>query len=100
MYVSIVCIRAGAREPPMALGFTNAVFGRASYSQPIHLDEVTCFGNETNLLDCDRNDIGVHNCRHSDDASVDCLGRSPGAGKRVGVRERKREREEYDDVRT
>jgi hypothetical protein len=63
----------------MALGFTNAIFGPASYSQPIALDDVVCVGNETTLLDCPRAAaIGVHSCQHSDDASVDCLGRSPG----------------------
>ena len=62
----------------MALGFGNAIFGPASYSQPIILDDVLCVGNETQLLDCPRSDIGVHNCQHLQDASVDCLGRSPG----------------------
>ena len=67
------------RNPvPMVLGFMDAIFGPASYTQPITLDDVVCFGNETSLLDCSRSAIGVHNCQHRQDASVDCLGRSPG----------------------
>ena len=72
------------------------------------MDDVVCVGNETQLLDCPREDIGVHNCQHLEDASVDCLGRSPGGcgymwrekkggvkerGQRGGGRERERERE-------
>ena len=83
----------------MALGFTNAIFGPASYLQPITLDDVVCVGNETRLLDCPRSDIGVHNCQHLQDASVDCLGRSPGGCgymcrgiEKGGVKERERER--------
>ena len=79
---------SGVRTPTLAVGFTNAVFGQASYSQPIHLDDVVCLGNETSLLDCPQSAIGVHDCRHSEDASVDCLGRSPGAyGERKGIEE-------------
>ena len=38
----------------------------------IWLDEVSCTGSESELLDCRHDDIGVHDCDHSEDASVRC----------------------------
>ena len=52
----------------MALSF--AFFGEGT--GPIWLDNVFCTGLESQLLDCPHNGIGFHNCRHSDDASVNC----------------------------
>ena len=39
---------------------------------PIVLDEIRCSGNETNLLQCNHDDIGQHNCHHLDDIGVSC----------------------------
>jgi serine protease 12 (motopsin) len=39
---------------------------------PIHMDNVKCTGNEKALADCVKQDIGRHNCRHSEDAGVIC----------------------------
>lgn len=39
---------------------------------PIHVDNVKCTGNERSLADCIKQDIGRHNCRHSEDAGVIC----------------------------
>ena len=61
-----------------AVSFTGATFGSGSIFAPIFLDNVFCNGNESNLLNCRRNPVGVHDCRHSQDVSVDCLGRSQG----------------------
>ena len=38
----------------------------------ILLDNLGCTGNEPRLVDCSHNELGVHNCRHSDDAGVRC----------------------------
>ena len=57
----------------MSLHITVAV-SRAFFGQgsgPIFLDNVQCTGTESNLTQCDHNEIGVHNCR---DAGVICLG--------------------------
>ena len=50
----------------------RATFG--SGSGQILLDNVFCSGNESSLLDCQRNPIGDHNCDHSEDAGVRCDG--------------------------
>ena len=49
---------------------TRAHFGMGS--QSILLDNVRCEGNESNLLECRRNDVGVNNCDHREDAGVIC----------------------------
>ena len=51
----------------------NAVFGQGS--DPILLDNLQCTGEEISLLECvDSDDIGAHNCDHSEDAGVRCEG--------------------------
>lgn len=49
---------------------TMAYFGEGK--GPIHADNVKCTGNERSLVDCIKQDIGTHNCRHSEDAGVIC----------------------------
>lgn len=39
---------------------------------PIHLDNVACAGSERALADCLKQEVGRHNCRHSEDAGVIC----------------------------
>ena len=48
-----------------------AFFGQGTGA--IVLDNVRCSGNETRLIDCPANALGVHNCAHSEDASVSCV---------------------------
>ena len=46
-----------------------------SYSIPTfyHLDDVGCVGNETALIQCEHNGIGVEDCLEGrDDAGVTC----------------------------
>ena len=40
----------------------------------ILLDNVVCSGEETNVLDCDHNGIGVVTCDRSHEAGVQCEG--------------------------
>ncbi|XP_041614595.1 neurotrypsin isoform X2 [Vulpes lagopus] len=49
---------------------TMAYFGEGK--GPIHVDNVKCTGNERSLDDCIKQDIGRHNCHHSEDAGVIC----------------------------
>lgn len=60
------------------LGYPGAIAERAaSYfgegtDFPIWLDNVLCRGTELSLQDCPKNEIGIHNCGHHEDAGVEC----------------------------
>ena len=55
-----------------AIPVPGGTFG--SGSGPIFLDDVICTGSEPSLLQCYSNEVGVHNCDHSEDAGVQCAG--------------------------
>jgi deleted-in-malignant-brain-tumors protein 1 len=60
------------------LGFTAGGYGqvRASFgagSGPIFMDNLNCIGNETRLISCRNDGVGLHNCQHSEDSSVICI---------------------------
>ena len=52
-----------------AIGVGLARFGQGAADMPIHLDDVSCTGGESTLLECGRS---PHNCRHYEDAGVIC----------------------------
>ena len=56
--------------PPAATALGFARFGEGT--DPIHLDDVGCSGNESSLQECRHNGVGDHNCGHTEDASVVC----------------------------
>ena len=56
--------------PPGAIAAGQAYFGEGA--GPIHLDNVECLGNETELFLCRHQGAGNHNCMHSEDAAVIC----------------------------
>ena len=39
---------------------------------PILFEGLNCTGNETNLLQCDHDEIGMDNCFHLEDIGVSC----------------------------
>ena len=51
---------------------SSAAFGQGIGD--ILLDELRCTGDESRLVDCPHNGIGIHNCRHSEDAGLVCKG--------------------------
>lgn len=55
---------------------TNArAYGRAHFGHgggPILLDDLSCTGYESNLLDCNHRYIGHNDCSHNEDAGVSC----------------------------
>ena len=44
-----------------------------SGSGQIWLDNVACRSTERRLIECPANNIGTHNCAHSEDAGVRCI---------------------------
>ena len=55
-----------------ARALPKATFGQGP--GPILLDEVSCTGSESRLIDCGHNDFGNNDCGHSEDVSVLCSG--------------------------
>lgn len=59
----------------MSCGLPWAAQGQAFFGQgrgTILLDNLKCTGTEANLLQCSHIAWNVHNCDHSEDASVTC----------------------------
>lgn len=48
----------------------EAFFGKSN--GPIWLDQVSCKGNESNLVQCSHWEWGENNCDHSEDVGIVC----------------------------
>lgn len=51
---------------------SRAFFGHGA--TPIHLDDLSCLGNETRLEQCTHPGVGNHDCSNEEDAGVVCTG--------------------------
>ncbi|ELK07602.1 Neurotrypsin [Pteropus alecto] len=65
---AVTCRQLGYKGPARARPM--AYFGEGK--GPIHVDNVRCTGTERSLADCVKQELGRHNCRHSEDAGVIC----------------------------
>lgn len=63
---SVACRQMGFRGALEAL--PGAAFGEGS--SVIHIDDIMCVGDETELISCEHKTI--HNCNHAEDASAVC----------------------------
>ena len=66
---NVVCKQLGYRRGALAAR-GSARFGQGSGI--IWFDDVRCTGSEAHLYDCSNAGVGIHNCRHSEDAGVTC----------------------------
>ena len=64
----VVCRQLGYVRAVRALKGSDVPDG----SGKIWLDDVACVGNEEYLSDCSKNVLGYHNCKHNEDAGVEC----------------------------
>lgn len=76
----VVCRELGYSDQVQHVVVHGAFFGSAS--NPIHLSELSCVGNESRLVDCSYPPVGRHNCDHSEDAGVVCTGKGGREGGR------------------
>ncbi|XP_071508583.1 scavenger receptor cysteine-rich domain-containing group B protein-like [Diadema antillarum] len=51
---------------------SSAYFGRGQDNQEIFLDEVNCYGDEEEVIECSSNGWGNHDCGHNEDVGVIC----------------------------
>jgi len=54
-----------------AIAYSFARFGPGTGD--ILLDNLQCIGNETELINCQHNGLGIENCNHFEDAGVFCM---------------------------
>ncbi|XP_066267216.1 deleted in malignant brain tumors 1 protein-like isoform X2 [Branchiostoma lanceolatum] len=66
----VICRQLGFANATQA--YTQAHFGEGA--DPIWLSNLACNGDEETLKDCQHSGWGVANCKHEEDAGVECSG--------------------------
>lgn len=69
-YVSMYPIISADTDTGVHVALPRAFFGTGIGA--IWFDDVQCFGNEANILECRHRGLSIHNCRHFEDANVLC----------------------------
>ena len=64
----VVCRQLGLGKALKALHGSSVPDGKGK----IWLDNVHCTGTEANIAKCKHEKWGIHNCRHHEDAGVEC----------------------------
>ena len=64
---NVVCRQLGFGA---GVAMIEAHFGEGTGQ--IWLDDVSCAGSESHLVQCSHSEWGIHNCKHGEDASVIC----------------------------
>ena len=67
----VICRQLGYPDAGAQLLTRGTIRGGAD---PLWLDSVRCFGNETDILQCKHLGLLRHNCFHSEDLAVRCSG--------------------------
>jgi serine protease 12 (motopsin) len=65
----VVCRQLGYAYAAKALQGSDVPNGTGQ----ILLDDVSCTGRERNLISCSHNGWKSHNCKHDEDAGVECI---------------------------
>ena len=65
---------SAALSPEGSVAFRGAHFGEGS--GPIFLERYDCEEGDQRFLDCAAPPIGVHDCDHSSDVGVQCIGQT------------------------
>ncbi|CAB4043975.1 immunoglobulin superfamily member 1 isoform X1, partial [Paramuricea clavata] len=66
----VACRQLGYKYADRALQGSDVPAGTGQ----IWLDNVGCTARDQNLISCHHRGWGIHNCRHSEDAGVECSG--------------------------
>jgi len=69
----VICKMLG--YPGAVIARSRAYYGRGEGR--IWVDQLGCTGEEDNMFDCPMNKLGDHNCKHSEDAGVECFRPTP-----------------------
>ncbi|WAQ95358.1 NETR-like protein [Mya arenaria] len=66
----VVCRMMGFSDARHARFIPPSEYGPGTGT--IWLDDIKCFGNETDIADCQTAEWGISNCNHDEDIAVDC----------------------------
>ena len=78
---NVVCRQLGYQGAARSIPGSKVPDG----SGPIMLDEVSCNGTEQNLSSCSDQGWRNHDCRHTEDAGVECIAKGKTSDKNYAI---------------